>query len=333
MILFAACSSKQESDTHVQNGMIQLYAGMYSGVTRGSVAIQSEFFDTGEKIDVFMSANTATYPQPIVFTAGAGIDKYNDLSSPQIKAGDSYADYPPYWPADDGTPTDGVNIYAYYPSGKVLTLEYNKTFTVQSDQSSTANYKQSDLMVGTPASQGILRTSDRIPLTFTHMLSKIIVTLQADASFNADQATANNQLIGATVRLLNVYPTIAMTERKPASQTLGALTGTPTSITLGTISSDTEHTTSNDASTPWQLCAIIPPQSFTAGQKLIQIELSNHTSLYYALQANATEAESQCVSGKTNIYRITVNQTTISVAAEINSWTAGNTNTPIEVVM
>ena len=189
----AACSNDDESDNRA--GEIRLSSGLtvQQTGTRAATGIQSTQFASGEKIDVFISENTAgtattTYAQPLVYTAG-GSGTMNPPAGNQ-----------PYFP----TSGNGVNIYAYYPSEKVTDITAtNVSFSVAEDQSGETNYKASDLMYGTPANNNpVARTGSAIALTFNHLLSKVTITLESGAG--------SPVLDGAVVKLKAVKPSTTL---------------------------------------------------------------------------------------------------------------------------
>ena len=75
-LVAAACNNDDEIMDN-WNGEIRLSSGLtvQQTGTRAATDIQGNQFDSGEKIDVFISENTAgtattTYDQPLVYTAG-----------------------------------------------------------------------------------------------------------------------------------------------------------------------------------------------------------------------------------------------------------------------
>lgn len=100
-------------------------------------------------------------------------------------------------------PEEGdVSIYAYAPYNSNWNgqLSANNEFTVQTDQSSDANYCASDLMIGVPSTGNpISSTTEAVQLNFKHKLTKLNI------NFNVGQSGVD--LKGATVKVKNVKTT------------------------------------------------------------------------------------------------------------------------------
>lgn len=288
-LVMAGCSN-DETDNWA--GEIRLSSGLdVQKVTRAATGIQGEKFDSGETIDVFISENTTagqesatvtTYTQPLVYETGAN----GELNPP--------TGLQPYFPASG----NGVNIFAYYPSGKVSSVAAGTTldFTVVADQSGDENYKQSDLMYGKPVQNPVTRTSSATALTFTHLLSKVTVTLTSgDGSPSLD---------GATVKFKNVKPTTTLTT---ATGTISAASGTETDIIA------LNATSSNLSGS-----AIIVPQ--TLPHTFIEVTLANGG----VLTSNLTDVTEVPFAGSNEYkYDIRVNLTSLDVTSMISPWGAG----------
>ena len=324
-----ACTN-EVIDSHASDAL-QFEANIGHSATRAGVAVQNTYFDSGQKVDVFISENggsTVTYEQPITYSASPSVyaEGFYALASPQHNL---TAIGEVVWPSDD---SHSIDIYAYYPSGKVTNLGAANSFTVQSEQSTTENYRQSDLMAA--QTTGVFRQKTRVKLTFTHLLTKVIVTLKGDRSLNinhegwrdgateeqqqAAQVEANNKLVGATVRLLTIKPTLTIT--KP--RTLSAASESQT-ITVGTIATGTERVASDDATSAWQIACIIPPQEIEAGTAFIQVTMADGGVLTYKPDAKCT-----FTSTKVNTYNMTVHakELTLTGNPTIDPWTVGDTD-------
>lgn len=100
-------------------------------------------------------------------------------------------------------PEEGdVSIYAYAPynSNWAGMLSTDNEFTVQTDQSSDANYCASDLMIGVPSTGNpVSSTTEAVQLNFKHKLTKLNI------NFNVGQSGVD--LKGATVKVKNVKTT------------------------------------------------------------------------------------------------------------------------------
>lgn len=295
-LVATACSNDEESDNWA--GEIRLSSGLtvQQTGTRAATDIQSNQFANGEKINVFISENTTgtattTYAQPLVYTAGG-----NGTMNPPT-------DNQPYFPSSG----NGVNIYAYYPSKKVIDITATDvSFSVAEDQSGETNYKASDLMYGTPASNPVARTSSDIALTFKHLLSKVTIKLQ--------QGVGLPTLTDAVVKLKSVKPSI----------TLNASTGT-----ISEAEGDTkEIIVKAKTTTGLDNSAVIVPQ--TLETSFIEVTLANGGVLTSKDLKDGDRNPINSVvleSGYEYTYTITVNLTSLDVTSTISPWSTGKSGT------
>lgn len=301
-LAMAGCSNDNENDNWA--GEIRLSSGLTVQQTnpRAATDIQSTQFDNGENIDVFINENTTaeqtastTYTQPLVYKAD-GNGNMEALDNKQ-----------PYFPASG----NGVNIHAYYPSGNVNSIAADATavsFSVESDQSGSTgekNYKKSDLMYGRPAQNPVNRTSSQIPLHFTHLLSKVIITLEAGKGAPS--------LDGAVVRLKSVQPSTTLT---PSTGAISKASGTATNITVMTA-----------LSSALSGSAIVVPQTLPAS--FIEVKLADGrvlTSKDLTDSSNNKIDNVVLTSGNVYTYTIKVNLTGLKVTSTITSWTDNETH-------
>ena len=175
----AACSN-DESDNQVavvdntSTESISLMANM-GVMTRGGVDVQEQCFDENELINVECTPAGGTMSSA-VYKAGEASGNVNSLG---INTGETALT----WPADGST----VSIKAFYPSTvkssdesfSVSETQYNST-----DATDQTAYKSSDLMIASATDQA--KDNGTIALTFSHVLSKIIVNLTKGTADDAD---------------------------------------------------------------------------------------------------------------------------------------------------
>lgn len=304
-IVMVACNN-EETDNWA--GEIRLSSGLavqQVNSTRAANNIQSEQFAKNAEIDVFINEDVSTgetattsYAQPLVYTAG-GDGSMN--TSPQ-----------PYYP----TSGKDVNIYAYYPSGTVTSINAAEPveFTVVADQSSDANYKASDLMYGT-ASNPVKRIKDDVNITFKHLLSKVTVTLK--------QGVGIPDLTGATVELLNVLPT---TKLNPSKGTISGADEEKDKIAI-TVMKVTNNSNLSGS-------AVVVPQTLNqeveGKRRFIKVTLNTGGVLY---SQNLTDADNEPIgdiemtAGNEYKYEITVNLTSLDITSSITKWNPGGSYT------
>lgn len=283
--LMTSCSSDDLSNDK-SSDIIRLSSGLT--VTEGSRAktdLYTSTFSGGEKIDVYISETsdspTTTYDQPLVYT----VDSNDPKNLTTTKS--------PYWPSSG----NGVNIYAFYPSGTVndVTNITTTDFTVKADQTADADYQASDLMYAVKGSE---RTSDAVNLEFDHLLSKVTITLK--------QGTGSPDLAKAKVRLLKVKPSTTI---KVSSEAVGIGDASGTAADLPVISDN-----STSALTTLSGSCIIPPQ--TLANEFVEVELNSGGTFRGTLSTGAPTLD----SGKEYKYTITVNLTGLEITGTIKAW-------------
>lgn len=156
---------------------------------------------------------------------------------------------PPAFPSG----VNSVNVYGWYPNVSLT------DFSVNANQSSTANYCLSDLMVAAGAT--CVRSGSSVTqsanLSFAHVMSKVKVSL-----------TLASGVTVKAVKLKRVKPTVTVTPQLTSnavtSFTLGDASGSAGDITLLSGGS----LTSASAAADKVLCGVFPPQEITSGALL-----------------------------------------------------------------
>lgn len=276
-LMIAACSNDESGDQSVQSPeVISLSATVNGGMRASGANPQDEQFVSGKKIFVEAyktGVSTATYATGEYTTTDASGTLSGTLTYPATG--------------------ENIDICAYYPS----TVNSNTTsFTVQTDQSSDANYQNSDLMYATKAT-GLEKGSIH-NLTFNHALSKIIVEIQPGTGVLAGDITSQV----SAVKIKNTQPTATF------NITGGA---------VGTIEESGSVTDINITGTKTINEGIIVPQDVDAGA-FIEVTY-NGTQYTYNLGASKTFNP-----GEKYTYTLTLNASGISLKSlEINDWTLG----------
>lgn len=348
MMLLAACSADADAPgAMAASPVITLTTNGLQATTRAVTAdaLQNDGnFLADEKIDIFFEdahagAETKTsYTLPLTYTA----DGSGNLTYPTTQ----------FWPRNNH-PLSVYGVYpAALVSDYTDALSGTQTysFTVASNQSAFSKplpvkeerpdgtsdedwaayedqyaadcdaargYNGSDLMLGVPESTNPLtqtETSGPVALTFTHMLSKVIVNiLKTDATEYTD-----GQLEVAKVTILNTKPTTTFNVK---TQTLTAASGTATDIIARETetemdNSDPDNPVDNTLYTGKSVAAIIVPQTLTASTQFIKIEIDGDTFIY-TLQSGMT-----FLTAKVYTFDIKVHKSSISVTSTITPWTA-----------
>lgn len=333
IILGTSCSSDQEEATPA-NVEIKLRADVDNmALTRAATDIQGAQFayaeNSPELINVEIvdakitnSGEAATKP--------AGTPARASYIFKTTDTGGGLAAYAtqPYFPNTGNK----VNIYAYYPStvgtvGSGLTTQLPGNFSVATDQSDAAGYKASDLMYGEPylledeavvISNPVARTSTTIPLKFEHMLSKVVVKIQAAA----DAGITTVDLAGATVSMkamITAPVTIAGAAESQTWTTTGEAVAT--AVSMGGV-----HQIGETA--VYETAAIVVPQTIEANAaNVLTVTLADGGVYNYSPSAALS-----LVAGKVHVFTLTLGLHGISVSATINPWGDGTGDTQ-EIVM
>jgi len=273
-LMIAACSSEESGNQSVQNSeVISLSATVSSGMRASGTTLQNVQFVSGASIHVeaYKHGEGTAYANGNYTTTDAEGAMTGSLT----------------YPATGGN----IDICAYYPS----TVNSNTTsFTVQTDQSSDANYQNSDLMYADKLENKAKGPTHN--LTFNHALSKIIVNIQAGTGVTTDDITT-------WVTAVNI---------KNTKHTAGF---TITDGAVGTIGESGETTDINITGTKTSNEGIIVPQTVAAGE-FITVTYKGNDYKY------ELTADKEFEPGNKYTYTLTLNASGISLKSlEINDWT------------
>lgn len=280
-LTLTACSSDSDPQASA-SGEIRLFTEV-SGPTRAAddaASLQDSQFKAGTKVSVKVTDNAASNPVAYSltqYTVGAG-------GALELPAGQKQ-----YYPRESS-----VNIYAFHPAGAA------SSFSVKTDQTSADDYCASDLMWASLTD--VTSGSANHTLTFTHKLSKIVVTLATGTGCSADELAA------ATITLGN--------DDLVTSGTFTASTGSfsPAESGTGTITIATNAGTSAHAAT-------IVPQPMSG--KTINVTIGGITRSY-------TITTAAFETGTKYTYTLKVGFTGIVlVSTQINPWDDNDGNNVI----
>lgn len=166
---------------------------------------------------------------------------------------------------------DDVSIYAYAPynSNWAGMLSTDNEFTVQTDQSSDANYCASDLMIGVPSTNPVPSTTDAVQLNFKHKLTKL--------NINFNVGTSGINLQEATVKVINVNT--AATVNIETGTVAQSASPAPADITAAVFAADASTFTAS---------VIFVPQTINAGTTFVQVTTSDASEFTAPLSQNVT---------------------------------------------
>ena len=288
-LMIIACN--KENGQTINDGQLRLSTEntIQESLKSAAQDLQLVQFANGEQVHIFLmedvsgtptasGENVTTYTQPLTYTAnGTG-----GLSNTQ------------YWP----TSGNGLHIYGVYPSGDDLSFDSTgNSFSILKDQSSENNYKASDLMTGKPENNPVTRTTSIVPLTFTHLLTKVDINLTEGDGFS------EGDLANAKVYIQNTKPTTTFNVQ---NTTVGTASGDASDITVCTGTKGS---------------AIIVPQTVAANAAFIKVVISGGEYIYKLAAQTAFQQSSVYT------YNITVNKTGLNVSSTITKWVSVGTAT------
>ena len=270
MALATITSCSEDTDVLTQESEIKLTSEITpSRVT--ALEYQSTQIVAGQQVGVTIIGATTSHNN-VVWNVGE--------NGALINTGDKV-----YYGAGDAT------ITAYHPYNSAWTST-SHSFSVNTDQSSEENYRNSDLLWATAASS---KTENAVPLEFTHKLAKINVTLDPEEN--------TMDLSGATISICN---TKISTTFNPTTGVISDASGDPKEIKAGVTSAEA-----------YTASAIVVPQTVNSGSQFIKIALGEKI-FYYTLSANK-----ELKSGYSHNYTLTVKEQKVEVRgeSEIADWT------------
>lgn len=236
--MLTACSSDELETPSLtqqsQDAAISLTSALQaSGSRRAASDPQTAQLNTATKVGVFGIANNAT------------ITNGNNNQYSVEANGDLTSAVDMIWPSDGS-----ASIYAYAPYAEDWTYDASNAFSVATNQTSEAGYLASDLVYGTPATNPVAQTIEAVPLSFTHKLAKLNITIDQDADSELD-------LTEGSVTITN---TKIATTFNPSTGEVGEATGEAADIAVASA-----------LGTARTACAILVPQQVAAGTVLVKI--------------------------------------------------------------
>jgi len=265
---FTSCSSDDtESQSTQQDHTIRLVSTLEKGGTRSTSDPQAgTSLSTSSSLGVFAINNSTA------LTNGNNepysVDGSGNLN-PNTTANTMA------WPE-----SGNVSFYAYAPFVAGANYYTANSFSVQTDQTTEANYLASDLVLA--KNENVAKTESAVELSFNHLMAKVNITIQ-----KATNATVD--LTNAKVSIINTQPTCTFKPNATGSgddKVLGAASGDVTEITL--VSALGTATTA---------CGIIVPQTLAANTGLVKIQTApgtaNNRILIAKLSAETTFASGQ----------------------------------------
>lgn len=179
MIVSTACSKdlaiSSEPDDPNEFAPVQLRLTGNIMYMTPDTRVDDEGFEDGDGIGVYVSTGTLNVKgnkaDNVKFTYKA--------ANSEIVASKKEDEI--YWDNDN----TAYNIYAYYPYANQADGPKNILSHVEEDQSDPVNYYNSDFLRA--YAESIKKTSKPVELTFNHLMSKILLTITPDDTFEEDE--------------------------------------------------------------------------------------------------------------------------------------------------
>ena len=260
--------------------------GSEASITRAGTSIQSTQFDNGETFYAYFA------------TAGVRIGNVvgNNTTYTTDGSGNAAPATQPYFPAA----VTSVDVHAYYPSS---VTNSTTSFSVLQNQTSTANYKSSDLMYAScAATRSAGAATGSGSLTFSHRMAKIIVSAAVGAGVNTI----------TDVRIVGGHRTINIST--PQTCTLG------TTLTDANTTSDYITAYTGGSSGSASCAALVVPEAGGFTGEFLQI-ITDMGTATYSLSSKVL------ASGSAYTFNITVSAAAIGLTTTITTWTNGGTTT------
>ncbi len=194
-----------------------------------------------------------------------------------------------YW-KDKNTPAD---FFVYYPYAENLSSVTAHPFSVQTDQSTEANFWASDFLWGKATK--VSPTFSAIPITTNHSLSRIILNLQPGVGYPTDDWASAEK----TVTITNVKTSATI----DLSTGVATATGTATNVTPLKVS---------ESGNTIRYQAMMIPQEITTAATLIKVTIDGEE--YTITKSITLKPRTQ------HVFTLKVNEETGSLDLSIGEW-------------
>lgn len=289
-MILAGCSNDENEEIDNWNGEIRLSSGVTVQQTRtNSDEVPDKQIAENQEVGIFI--NDATVNPP-TYAVGNNL-KYTADGNGGLTLSEGNA---PYYPATGGN----VNIWAYQPYNAGASMsDGGYDFSVKINQNNAnKDYYDSDLLYSSKT-EAYNRQKEAQSLGFKHLLSKVVCILQS--------GTGEPGITGATVTIVNAETTGTFNPSNGNFSTKTTNEGVHSDITM------------NSAISFGTYIAVVPPQTFAKGDKLLKVTLEANAGggeFYYTIPDN----DLVLASGNVYTYTITVNLSGLTVTSSISAW-------------
>lgn len=295
-LAMTGCSNDENEEMDNWNGEIRLSSGV-AVQTRANT--QAEQIQSGETVYAWVDKATTG-------------ESYINAWTLTAQGNGSFTGSSKYYPTDGST----LDFYAMHGNFVSSTFTENETefpefifiHSVTDDQSGAENYAKSDLLYA--VTKGVTRSSSAVNLEFYHMLSKVEVALKS--------GDGKPDLTGATVTIEGTKLNAGFFARKDKNisdrydrANMIVAEGSPTPIKIRTAITEDNFGTN----TQYAEAVLVSGQKWEKNAIFIKVELQNGATFSYKI-----DGPLELESGMKYTYKITVNQSGLSVSSEIKNW-------------
>lgn len=271
---------------NVGDDAISLVSSM--GMTRTVSELQTNAVNTGVIVGVFGVAGTAT-------VTNGNNNQYDVQTSGALKSRGKEMK----WPKNT---TNKVDIYAYAPYNKDWTYNAANSFSVSTDQSTDAGYLKSDLLHA--SAKQLAQTKTAIPLSFTHKLARLCITLNR----------ASNAIYDLSKSTVYITNTKTATTLNPSTGELGAASGDAKSI---------QAATDINIGTATKVYAVVVPQKLANGTKLVRVKTTDGKYLTAKLGSDITFEAGKTYNFTASLAGVELTELTLG-SVTLTGWGAPN---------
>ena len=284
LLTFGACSGggsddSGETPTPNQPSTPEAKLPITISTTMLSRATDSNF-EVGDCIGLFVVNHNADGSVVALKTSGNHVDNmkftYNATWTPATQI---------YW-SDNKTHAD---FYLYYPYTTSISSVEAMPWTLNADQSSVANYKASDLLIG--KTSDVAPTQDAVKLDAKHVMSQMLITVAPGNGFT--DATLAAATVSVKVNGLKTQGTVNLST--------GTATAMGDAATVTPLKEDGTYK------------ALVMPQTVSKGN-LITVDVDGRD---YNL---STDQDFNFEAGKRLKFTVTVSKTSNGVNVNISKW-------------
>lgn len=174
-VLMIGCS-KESSNEQISSTNYELKLRGDIKAPISATRVNANGFETNDKVGVYVTSTGSLAAQGNTLDNAAYTYSNGNLNAP---AGSEV-----YWDSKDTR----LSVYAYYPYAASIANNSAYAFAVEANQSEDENFYNSDFIAA--KAENIASQENAVELTFTHSLSKVLVSLVAGEGISAEELAA-----------------------------------------------------------------------------------------------------------------------------------------------